>query len=137
MPFNQFGQFGPNYYGQQSMNPFSRGLNNPINTPINRMPIKPPVRAAAPKFTFSKFLNGTQQVIETVSSAIPLYTQVKPLFSGMHGVTKSIKNSLFSKKSTKKEYIDNPEIITPKKSMKKDDIHEDLHEETGPNRPFF
>ncbi|MCH5171659.1 MAG: hypothetical protein J1F31_02355 [Erysipelotrichales bacterium] len=134
MPFNQFGQ---NYYNPNSIDPMSRGFNRPINTPISRMPIKPPIRATASKFTFSKFLNGTQQVIETVSSAIPLYTQVKPLFSGMRGVGKSIKDSIFSKKSTKNEYIANPEIITPKKSMKKTETTDEIHEEDSPNRPFF
>ena len=85
MPFNQF---GPNYYNPNNMAPFNRCFNRPINTPINRMPIKPPIRNATSKLTFSKFLNGTQQVIETVNTAIPLYSQVKPLFSGMRGVTK-------------------------------------------------
>ncbi len=133
MPFNQYGpNYNPNYMGN-----YQRGYN-PINTPLNRIPpIKPPTRTATSKLTFSKFLNGTQQVIETVSSAIPLYTQVKPLFSGIRSVGKSITGKIFNKSSGKKEYIANPEIITPKKSVKKEEKYEEYNEETSPNRPFF
>lgn len=139
--FMPFSPFGPNTYNQRQFNPLGGGLNRPINTPINRIPIKPPVRSATSKLTLSKFLSGTQQVIDTVNTAIPLYTQVKPFISGVGSVTKSLKDKLLNKAKkpeTKNEYIANPEIITPKKSVKKSSMsNSDINEEKKPNRPFF
>lgn len=139
MPYSPF---GPNMYNNGPINnPFMGGFNHPINTPINHIPIKPPLRAATSKLTLSKFLSGTQQVIDTVNTAIPLYTQVKPLISGVGSVTKSLKDKFLNsskKVVSKNEYIANPEIITPKKNLDKSNkVNIDITEEKKPNRPFF
>lgn len=130
--------FNPNYnpYYNPYYNRQFNGFNNPIRTPTNKNPIINTPKRSATKFTLSKFLSGSQEVIATISTAIPLYTQVKPLLSGAKNVTKSLTSSLFKKKETvaKHEVIDNPEIITPKKEKPK---QEQFEEQTQPNRPFF
>lgn len=132
-PYQNYGNPRPTPMPQM---PYSR----PIRTPNARMPVTPPTRVKVPKMTFSKFLNGTQEVIETVTTAIPLYTQVRPLFSGAKGIGKSVKNVLF-RSSKSKEYISNPEIISPKETINKKPsqktFSETFKEENTPNRPFF
>lgn len=124
----------PQYYNNQRM-------NRPINPPKSKTPFKTPARVGIPKFTFSKFLTGTQEVISTISTAIPLYTQVKPLLSGARGLTKGLANKFFhSQKNSSKEVISNPEIITPKEEKKNHTTHTysyDFQEENKPNKPFF
>ena len=141
---NQFDNYG-NYYNSYQNYPYNqfndRTFNRPVNTPRSKMPIKVPKRSIAPKFTFSKFLNGTQEVISTVATAIPLYTQVKPLFGGLKGVTKGITSKLFksNNKKVETEIIDNPEIITPNKKKNKEESNRttEFKEQNSPNRPFF
>lgn len=143
---NQYDNYG-NYYNPYQNSPYNqfnnnnRMFNRPINTPRSKMPIKVPTRSIAPKFTFSKFLNGTQEVISTVATAIPLYTQVKPLFGGLKGVTKGITSKLFrsNNKKVETEIIDNPEIITPneKKNKQESNQTKEFKEQNSPNRPFF
>ncbi len=137
-----YGMPNQQMYNQQMYNPSMYNQNRnfrPINTPRLKNPIKPPSRAIAPKFTLSKFLNGTQEVISTISTAIPLYTQVKPLFAGAKGLTKGLTSKLFRSRSTEaKEVITNPEIITPKEAKKKAPKTEYTYEEeNSPNKPFF
>lgn len=144
---NQYDNYG-SYYSLYQTNPYNNQFNNnrmfnqPINTPRSKMPIKVPSRSISmPKLTFSKFLNGTQEVISTVATAIPLYTQVKPLFGGLKGITKGITSKLFktNNKKVETEIIDNPEIITPneKKNKSEPNSTHEFKEQNSPNRPFF
>ncbi len=149
--YNNYYPYQENYYrgnmnyGMPNQPMYNQSMYNqsrnfrPINTPRLKSPIKPPARAIAPKFTLSKFLSGTQEVISTISTAIPLYTQVKPLFAGAKGLTKGLTSKLFRSRSTEsKEVITNPEIITPKETKKKAPKTEYTYEEeNSPNKPFF
>lgn len=127
------------------VNPYMNNMNIPFSTPRMRQPnalgssLFKGGQSLNKTFTFSRFLNGTQNVIETVNSAIPIYQQVKPLFSNSKVLTSAIKkvfnnkaSSLKTKPSTTSTSSENIKLKEEEKTEKPS-----YKEQNQPNRPFF
>lgn len=97
--------------------------------------------AGASKLTLSKVLNGTENLIATVNQVIPIYQQVKPLWDNSkilkNAVKKVFPTRQATQQSTRKEVIQDPEIITPQAKESPKQKVEQPEEQKEPNRPFF
>ncbi len=91
------------------------------------------------KATLSKVLSGTENIIATVNQVIPLYQQVKPLFSNSK-IIKGVATKLFpftnreTKTFNNTEVVDDVEIVD-KSKYKANKV--DTEEQKEPNKPFF
>lgn len=137
--------------GYQARQNFGQNRAFPINTPrvAQAAPTGLGLAGLGKGLNMSKLLTGTQNMISTVTQAIPIYQQVKPLMSNSKVLTGAVKKFFGSGKSetssTRKshEVIHNPEVYEKGTKINKPapqqtaQSSQDLREEKGPNRPFF
>lgn len=97
--------------------------------------------ASAGKLTLSKVLNGTENLIATVNQVIPIYQQVKPLWDNSKILKNAVKKVFPTRQGvrqeSRKEVIQDPEIITPQAKESPKQKVEQPEEQKEPNRPFF
>lgn len=97
----------------------------------------------ASKFSLTGILEGASKTINTINQIVPLYQQVKPIFSNAKtalNIFKNVKNinniptnpssEVTNEQPIKKE----PTIKEPKTKVNKEPI---IITQTSPNKPFF
>ena len=136
--YYQYRNFGLN--NQYYRSPFSNGTqfrNIPLSIPKGSFfrNASPLLGQGLTKGTFSRFISGTENIISTINQMIPLYQQIKPMFSSS-SVLKGAFSKMFKRQTqtkTTREIYEDVEVVNPKKSTK-NTIDE---EQFSPNKPFF
>ena len=90
-------------YGNNFYNPFN--YNSFIPRGIN-LGSKGKILSLFKKFNFSSFLSGTSKTLNVINQAIPVYYQIKPLFSNAKTIFK-IANAVKSNNINTKEFTNN------------------------------
>lgn len=133
-PYNQ-------YHNHFVQNPYLKS-QIPLSIPkgnFYRSPLTGTIGNMSSKTTLSKVLSGTENIIATVNQVIPLYQQVKPLFSNSK-IIKGVATKLFpfTNRQTAAfntaEVVDDVEIVDKTKYKAK---KIDTEEQKEPNKPFF
>ena len=142
-PYN----YGPFQYQnrnfQPNFNPQNQYFRGPVPLTIPkgnfyRNPLTS-LSSSTSRTTLSKILTGTENMIATVNQVIPIYQQVKPLFSSsklIKGMVTKIFPFVSRTKTATSETIneEDVEIINPTKTKKTTTTNE---EQIEPNKPFF
>lgn len=135
--YQNYRHYGNNYnqspYFRNSV-PFSIPKGN-----FYRGPMTSSLGSISSKATLSKVLSGTENVIATVNQVIPLYQQVKPLFSNSK-IIKGVASKLFPFTNRQTSTLNNAEVvddveIVDKTKYKTNKV--DTEEQKEPNKPFF
>ncbi len=134
-------------YYPYGMGGYPRPQGQGIEPPRNHQQRSAFPKKGARKLDLHTAVTSTQNIISTLSEAIPLYTQMKPMIESggkiFRAVGDSVKKKFFSPASAKtstKQVIE-PEIVTPKQETKKETPKEttepEWKEQTTPSSPLF
>lgn len=113
-----------NYY-----NPYFYSM--PVNLPATKNGIFSSLMGG--KITISKFLNGTQRVLNFANQAIPLVKQVRPMIGNAKTMFK-VMNEF--KRVEKISINDNKQTINPKENIKSKEENKILNQDNY-NGPIF
>lgn len=147
--------FGPPPGGPQPFNGLPpnygpmRGMNRPLRSPFEIPKLKSPIGSVrkagllgkVSKLNLQGFIDTSSKAVSTFSQMIPIYREIKPVFSGTKTLAGTFRRAFVKPKAAVR--TENP-VVEPEvldgaavKAKKAPPPEPPLTADEGPHRPFF